>query len=871
MLDLPKVSIVIINLNARQRLPKCFKSLLSLNYPKDKLEIIVVDNASTDGSVDLIKNRFKSVKLLANESDIGPARSYNDGVRAATGEFVAFLYNDARVDKNWLAELVNSLNSSSAQCAGSVITDRSGKWVDFAGGSIDVYGEEFYAPLTELGSGLSEDRQILYPRSGAMIINRQIFLDVGGFDEDYFACLEDVDLGWRLNLLGHKVVLSVKSRVYRAEDAAAYVYEKDKLDFLKERNRLYTIYKNYGEELFPKVFLSSVLLDIKKAWILGGINSNDYAAETWAVSAGADVRVNGSAAVKLAAMNDFIGHIAETQGKRANIQGKRKAADNEITGYFTEPFHQFENNHSEYQSTQYDMVKLFGIDSAFGADLKRKILIISNEIIGRKMAGPGIRYWEMSKCLADTDKFEVVLACPGGCEISYDGVRTISYTLSDYDVLLQTAAQVNVVMVQGYVLNTIKALRDIVKSKYVIVDIYDPYLIENFETFKNKTRSFKDNSHRETLACLEYQLKLGDFFICANDKQSDYWMGMLSAYNRVNPGLYDIDDSAKKLIDTVPFGISDASPVHGRNVLKGVWPGIEKDDKVLIWGGGVWNWFDPLTLIKAVKLVSEKRRDVKLFFMGVRHPNPDVPEMQMLNNAVGLAKELGLYNKFVFFNFGWVDYNDRQNYLLEADIGVSCHFDTLETRFSFRTRMLDYLWAGLPIVCTKGDNFSNLVESETLGLTADYEDSQQLAAAVIRLLDDKSFYDACKQNVAKVAGDYKWSRVTKPVVEFCNHPLHLGLRDFEDESSADKGNSGPMRQNEKPTAGRGHIDDRLNRIEKQQNFIQQQLQKSLRRSEKIEKIVTELQSWSYMFNERFNKLKKYANPVALIKRLFRRR
>ena len=95
-----------------------------------------------------------------------------------------------------------------------------------------------------------------------------------------------------------------------------------------------------------------------------------------------------------------------------------------------------------------------------------------------------------------------------------------------------------------------------------------------------------------------------------------------------------------------------------------------------------------------------RRPQVRLFFMGLRHPNPLVDEMRMATRARGLADQLGLTGTHIFFNEGWVPYEQRGDYLLEADLGVSAHFDDLESRFAFRTRLLDCFWASLPVVTT---------------------------------------------------------------------------------------------------------------------------------------------------------------------------
>lgn len=127
--------------------------------------------------------------------------------------------------------------------------------------------------------------------------------------------------------------------------------------------------------------------------------------------------------------------------------------------------------------------------------------------------------------------------------------------------------------------------------------------------------------------------------------------------------------------------------------------------------------------------------------------------------AVELAKELGVYDRFVFFNFGWVPYEQRADFLLEADVGVSAHFENIETRFAFRTRMLDYLWAGLPIVTTRGDVLGELVEERRLGRAVGDGDVDGWVAAIEELLDDKREHEAASRNIAQVRPRYRWPTV----------------------------------------------------------------------------------------------------------------
>jgi hypothetical protein len=144
--------------------------------------------------------------------------------------------------------------------------------------------------------------------------------------------------------------------------------------------------------------------------------------------------------------------------------------------------------------------------------------------------------------------------------------------------------------------------------------------------------------------------------------------------------------------------------------------------------------------------------------------------MRMAAATRELSDSLGLTGKHVFFNSEWVDFDDRQNYLLDADVGVSTHFEHVETTFSFRTRMLDYLWAGLPIVATGGDTFGDLVTTEGLGVTVPEQDVDALADALERTLYDDEFAAGCRESVARVRGDYRWETVLRPLIEFCRAP-----------------------------------------------------------------------------------------------------
>ncbi|WP_010240332.1 glycosyltransferase [Clostridium arbusti] len=394
----------------------------------------------------------------------------------------------------------------------------------------------------------------------------------------------------------------------------------------------------------------------------------------------------------------------------------------------------------------------------------KKVLLISPDTIAKKMTGPGIRYYNFA--LELSKRFDVTLYIPNSkTDLSLEG-KKFNVIKGNKVELEANAYNSDSIIVQGIAFRLYPFLKKI--KKPIVVDIYDPITLENLELRKFISINDRLTYHETDLDLILEQLSLGDYFICSSEKQKDYWVGMLAAINRVNPITYSDDIQMKKLIGVVPFGLDNRDPVKTKQVLKGVWPNINKDDKVIIWGGGIWNWFDPLTLIEAMNVICKKRKDVKLFFMGIGHPNMNC-DTTVAEECIKKSKEYGLYNENIFFN-DWVEYSERQNFLLEADLGVSTYFNNLETRFSFRTRILDYLWCNLPMVLTKGDYMSELVDNNELGLCHSEKDYDELASIIINMLDDKEIYKKSKQNINSVKEQFKWKNVVKPLEEFCENP-----------------------------------------------------------------------------------------------------
>jgi glycosyltransferase involved in cell wall biosynthesis len=386
---------------------------------------------------------------------------------------------------------------------------------------------------------------------------------------------------------------------------------------------------------------------------------------------------------------------------------------------------------------------------------RTSILIISHDVVGKRMAGPGIRYYHLARVLAKS--FNVVLAAPQASS----GLDVQDYEVLKYRDKLDTALvtaieQANVVLVPAIWVDN---MADLLSSAYVVIDGYDPFVAESLALGRNV---------RDLLSPLTQAILLGDFFICASERQRDWWLGLLEANGRVNSYTFAGDASLRSLVDVVPYGLSPSVPQHSNRVIKGVWPGIDEDDKIILWGGGLWPWLDPLTAIRAIEKIWQQRQDIRLIFPGTKHPNPWMEDTHTHTEAAReLAKRSGLLDKAVFFG-KWVPYEDWPNVLLESDVALTLHYDTLESRLAFRSRLLDYIWAGLPTVATQGDATSDLVATYGLGAVVDFEDVDDVAGAIVQLLNQPRGQFQVK--FAEARQQLAWEVVAQPLIEFCRHP-----------------------------------------------------------------------------------------------------
>ncbi len=277
MSELPAVSLVVLNWNGRKHLATCLGSLAALDYPRDRLELIVCDNGSTDGSTDYVSSTFPGVRVLALDRNYGFAEANDKAARSAKKDWVGFLNNDMSVRPDWLRQLVAPLEEQPGlACLASRILNWNGSAIDFIGGGLNFQGHGVQLDYGAPSSSHDRPRKVLFACGGAMLVRRELFLEVGGFDPLFFSLFEDVDLGWRLNLLGHDVWYTPAATVLHKHHATLRRLPSFQRQMLAERNALFTIYKNYDDANLAAILPVALMLLNEKALRMARVDAAAY-------------------------------------------------------------------------------------------------------------------------------------------------------------------------------------------------------------------------------------------------------------------------------------------------------------------------------------------------------------------------------------------------------------------------------------------------------------------------------------------------------------------------------------------------------------------------------------------------------------------
>jgi len=266
----PLVSIIILNYNGLKVTDNCLKSVFKTKYPN--FEVILVDNASTDGSAEYFSERYPAVKVMVNSENKGFSEGNNIGIRAAEGEYVALLNNDVEVTPSWLSELVKVAESDPliAACGPKILSFYNRKRFEYngaAGGFFDIYGYpvlqgRIFEKIEEDHGQYNKTRDIFWSGGCCILIRKDTLNETGLFDGILFPdTFEEMDLCWRILLRGYRIVYVPSAKIYHMGGSSAPA-DQFRRWYFKQRNNLIMMIKNYDLNNLIKTMPFRILLEI---------------------------------------------------------------------------------------------------------------------------------------------------------------------------------------------------------------------------------------------------------------------------------------------------------------------------------------------------------------------------------------------------------------------------------------------------------------------------------------------------------------------------------------------------------------------------------------------------------------------------------
>ena len=742
----PTVSIIVLNYNGKHHLEECFASLLALDYAQSQLQLMLVDNASSDGSVEFVRAQYPGVVIVQNTENLGFAGGNNRGAEAATSDYVVFLNNDMRVHPDFATGLIKAIQSTpGAVSAGAKILNWDETQFDFAGAIGDFAG---HAYQTDWGAAYTPDKHtkvqpILFACGGAMLVDRRIFLESGGFDENYFIYYEDIDLGWRLWLLGHKVVFAPDALTTHKHHGTMSGFADYRKWVLFKRNSIYTVLKNYSDanlgKVLPTILLATVDGIVDQSVGNGHLDLNDFAIRNRQPSSGPTVALDKQQVGSLIALHDIVEHLPSAMEKRHFVQANRKRSDEELAHLFQWPFRYWPDVKLR---TQLQVADLFGLQALY-TGIPRKVLVVSSDILpypGMPTVGSGLRAWGLGQGLKSrghTVVFAMPQAALKGREKSAppEAIENAWEPETLHQVVRRVEPDL-VVVCNWPVLDNMQTDGLDVP---IVLDQHGPHYLEREY---NQFGAADDNARRKLNA-----LRKADFFTCAGEKQLAYFHSWLE-----RAGWSERERQERAA--AIPVSLSPDLPERKA-----------ADELAFVYGGVFLPWQNPSVALLALVEEMKQRRTGKLYFYGGKHPVYDV--------------ETGIFDKLLsqlqtsphVIAPGMVSHDELIERYTQSHVAVDVMARNPERELAFTTRTVEYLWCGLPVLYHDYAELSDYIREYEAGWIVSPDDAAGLQAALEQIFTDPVEVARRSANAQRlVAERLTWDRTIAPLDGFVRYP-----------------------------------------------------------------------------------------------------
>jgi len=384
-----------------------------------------------------------------------------------------------------------------------------------------------------------------------------------------------------------------------------------------------------------------------------------------------------------------------------------------------------------------------------------RAFLVCPEPVRELTAGVGTRFLALAGVLREAGH-EVTLALPNepseaqGLPAGVRAVQAIS------DRLGAQAEGHDWVLLHGHLGNHYLSQRD---DLPVVVDLYDPFLVDNLHYW----RELGLEPYRTDHATWRLQMSRGDFFLCSSSEQRSYFLGWLTALGRVNPPAVEADPDLRRLIDELPFGVPGGDPPEHPS-REELLPGCEGP---VLYFGGIYDWYDPMVVLQGLPPILEAHPGTTVVF--VEHPHPELTPQSAAARVRETARHHGWLGHEVRF-LPWRPGDGRFALAQVSDLGVVTHRPGLEAFLSLRTRLVDLLWLGLPVVATDGGTMSRVLRETGAGEAVPPGDPQALVSAVLGLLESPARRRAASVAGRRWAAGRTWGHVARPLLRFAEAP-----------------------------------------------------------------------------------------------------
>jgi glycosyltransferase involved in cell wall biosynthesis len=380
------------------------------------------------------------------------------------------------------------------------------------------------------------------------------------------------------------------------------------------------------------------------------------------------------------------------------------------------------------------------------------------------MSAPEVRGWNMA--LELRRRHEVLIAAPAPEPGDREGIPLIP---SQRRLLTRAALSSDAVVAPSIPPYLYAALAS--RPTLLVADMYNPAEVEQ----AHAGDGIESRMHLDLIRAHDsLQLQFSDIVLCAVDAQRRRLAAQIEDLAGVG--------GRRPVLRIVPFGIDNEPPSpRTRSPIRERFESIAQDDTVVLWWGNVWRWFDAATALHAFAEVSRDDPRAKLVLTGGRPPRSEASRMDETEAARELARSLGLLGNSVFFMDDWIPHADRDEYLQEADVGLTLHRDTPEKEVAARGRYMDYLWARLPCVLGRGDELADRFAESGFATTVGPGDVTGAVAALRRLIGDPAARASASAAAEPLIEAFRWSAAVAPLAEALDEvsgarPLRSGGR-----------------------------------------------------------------------------------------------